>query len=177
MPHHLVPKGQGTPWQDGMPRSDHLCRWAHGLGILLYLHSEGKWQAMPVLGSPWPQQGNLPRSSQDAHCGGSCPWVCTLSLLHQVGHPPWILVNCPWPGVQPAYNIQQPLQKIPFPVTSLWPHLFPRHLPEEDGSDPRRVPRMHQNCRQHHRPWPHWGRTWCLPTEPHANCQQIQLGV
>ena len=27
-------------------------------------------------------------------------------------------------GVQPAYDIQQSLWKIPFPVTSLWPHLF-----------------------------------------------------
>ena len=29
---------------------------------------------------------------------------CTLSLLHQVGCPPWILVNHPRPGVQPAYE-------------------------------------------------------------------------
>ena len=27
-------------------------------------------------------------------------------------------------------------RKIPFPATSFWPGLFPRHLPEEDGSDP-----------------------------------------
>ena len=27
-------------------------------------------------------------------------------------------------------------RKIPFPVASLQPHLFPRHLPEEDGSVP-----------------------------------------
>ena len=52
MPHHLVPKGQGTPQQDGMPWSYHLCRQANGLGILHCLHSEGKWQAMSVLGSP-----------------------------------------------------------------------------------------------------------------------------
>ena len=52
MPHCLVPIVQGTPQQDGMPGSDHLCRQAHGLGILHYLHSEGKWQAMSVLGSP-----------------------------------------------------------------------------------------------------------------------------
>ena len=74
----------------------------HRLGILHYLHSEGKWWAMPVLGSPWPQWGHLLRSSPDTHCGGSCSWVCTLSLLHQVGCPPGILVNHPWPGVQPA---------------------------------------------------------------------------
>ena len=78
---------------------------------------------------------------------------------------------------QPAYDIQQPLQKILFPVTSLWPCLFPRHLPEEDGSDPRRVPRMHWNHRWHHHPWPHWGRTWCLPTKPYADCPQIRFGV
>ena len=38
-------------------------------------------------------------------------------------------------------------RKIPFPVTSRWPCRFPRHLPEEDGPDPRRVLRMHQNLR------------------------------
>ena len=115
-----------------MPGSDHLSRWAHGLGILHYLHSEGKWQATPVLGSPWHHWGHPPRSSQDVHCGGSHSWIHTLLLLHKVGCLPWILVNHPWPGVQPAYNIQQPLWKILFPPTSLWPCLFPRHLPEVD---------------------------------------------
>ena len=177
MPHCLVPKGQGTPQQDGMPGSNYPCRWAHRLGILHYLCSEGKWWAMPVLGSPWPQWGHLPRSSQDAHWGGSCSWVHALSLLHQVGHPPWILVNHPWPGVQPAYNIQQSLWKIPFPVTSLWPCLFPRHLPEEVGPDPRRVPRMHQNCRWHHHPWLHWGITQYPHTKPHVDCPQIWFSV
>ena len=177
MPHCLAPEGQGTPQQDRMPGNDHPCRWAHRLGILHYLCSEGKWQAMPVLGSPWPQQDHLLRSSQDAHCGRSHSWVCTLLLLHQVGHPPWILVNHPWPGVQPAYNIQQPLWKILFPATSFWTHLFPRHLPEEDGSDSQRVPRMHWNSRWHHCLWPHRGGTWCLPTKLHAYHPQIWLGV
>ena len=27
----LHPKGQGKPWQDGMPRSDHLCRWVSSI--------------------------------------------------------------------------------------------------------------------------------------------------
>ena len=51
MPHCLVPEGQGTPQQDGTPGSDRPCRQANGLGILHYLHSGDKWQAMPVLGS------------------------------------------------------------------------------------------------------------------------------
>ena len=177
MSHCLASKGQGKPWQDGMPGSDHPHRWADRLGILHYLCSEGKWWAMPAFGSPWPQWGHLLRSSQDAHCGGSCSWVCALLLLHQVGCPPWILVSHPRPGLQPAYNIQQSLWKIPFPVTSLWPHLFPRHLPEEDGLDPQGVPRMYWNCRRYHHPQPHWGRTWCLPVKPHVDHLQIWLGV
>ena len=88
MPHHLTSKGQRAPRQDGMPRCDHLCRQTNGLGILNYLHPESQWQAMPVLGSPWPQRGHLPWSS--------CP--------------PWILVNWPWPGLQPAHYLQQFLQ-------------------------------------------------------------------
>ena len=83
----LTSKGQGAPQQDGMPRHDHLCRWTNGLGILNYLHPEGKWWATSVLGSPWPQWGHPPWSSQDAHCGWSCSWVCTLSVLHLVNHP------------------------------------------------------------------------------------------
>ena len=72
MPHHLTSKGQGAPQQDGMPRHDLPCRWTNGLGILHYLHPEGKWQAMSVLGSPWPQWGHLLWSPQDSHCGRSC---------------------------------------------------------------------------------------------------------
>ena len=177
MPHHLTSKGQGAPWQDGMPRHDHPCGWTNRLGILHNLCPEGKWQATSVLGSPWPQWGHPLWSSQDAHCGGSCSWVHTLLLLHQVGCLPWILVNHPQPGLQLAYNFQQSLQRILFPATSLWPGLFPRHLPEEDGSDPWRMPRMYQNCRWHHHPWLHRGRTWCMPTRSYAYCLQIQLGV
>ena len=103
--------------------------------------------------------------------------VCALLLLHQVGYPPWKLVNHSQPGLQLAYDFQQSFQKIPFPVTSIWPHLFPRHLPEEDGSDLQRVPRMHQNSRWHHHPWLHQGRTQYLPTNPHADCLQTWLHV
>ena len=60
----------------GMPRCDNPCRWTNGLGILHYLHPEGKWWASSVPGSPWPQWGHLPWSSQDTHHGGSCSWVC-----------------------------------------------------------------------------------------------------
>ena len=82
MPHCLMSKGQRAPQQDGMPRCDHPCRWTNGLGILNYLHPKGKWQAMSMLGSPWPQWGHLPWSSQDANCGRSCSQVRTLPLLH-----------------------------------------------------------------------------------------------
>ena len=55
MPHHLTSKGQGAPQQDGMPRHDDPCRRTNRLGILHYLHPEGKGQAMSVLGSLLPQ--------------------------------------------------------------------------------------------------------------------------
>ena len=155
MPHHLMPEGHGAPWQDGMSGHDHPCRWTHGLGILHCLCSEGKWWAMPVLGSPWPQWGLCQDHHEMPTGGGSHSWVCTYSLLHQVGCLPWILVNCCKQAgqVQPAYDFQQSLWKIPFPATSLCPGLFPRHLPEEDGPDPLRVPRMHWNHWWHHRFW------------------------
>ena len=60
-----------------------------------------------------------------------------------------------------------------FPLFSL----FPRHLPEKDGSDPWRMPRMYWNHRWHHCAWLHRGRTWCLPTRSHENRPQIWLGV
>ena len=82
MPHCLMSEGQGAPWQDGIPRHDHPCRWTNWLGTLHYLHPEGKWWATSVPGSPWPQWGHLLQSPQDANCGGSCSQVHTLSLLH-----------------------------------------------------------------------------------------------
>ena len=74
-------------------------------------------------------------------------------------------------------TFNSPFWKIPFPATSLWPGLFPRHLPEKDGSDPQRVPRMYWNCRWHHHTWLHQGGTWSLPTRPYAYHLQIWLGV
>ena len=56
----------------------------------------------------------------------------------------------------------------------LWPCLFSRHLPE-DGPGPRRVPRMHWDCRWHHCPWSYQSRTWYPPTKPHACCYKYGL--
>ena len=168
-----MPKGQGAPWQNGMHGSDNLHGPAHQLGILNHLCPESKWQATPVFKSPWPQHGHLPWSPQEAHCGGSCPWICALLLPHKVGCPPWILVDCSWSGIQPTHNLQQPLWMILFPASSHWPHLPWRHLSQEDGPDPRRVPRMHWNCRWHHCPWSHQSGTWHPSMEPHACCPQI----
>ena len=157
--------------------SDHPCRWAHRLGVLHHLHPEGKWWAMPVFKSPSPQWGHLPSSPQDAHHGGSCSQVCTLSLLNQVGCPPWLLVNHSWSGIQPAYNLQQSLQKILFPASSLWSCLLSRHLPEVDGPDTRRMPNMHWDHRWYHCLWSHWSRIWCLSMEPHLGHLQIWVSV
>ena len=52
-------------------------------------------------------------------------------------------------------TFNSPFGRYCFPATSLWFGLFPRHLPEKDGSDPRRMPRMYWNCRRHHHTWPH----------------------
>ena len=168
MPHCLTSKGQGAPQQNGMHGSDHLCRWVQGLVVINYLCPEGKWWATPVFRSLWPQRGHLPWSPQDAHCEGSCPQICALSLLHKVGCPSWILVNCSWSEIQCTHNLQQPLWEILFPASPLWPCLFPSYLPEEDVPDPRRVSSMHCNCRWHHCPWSYQSGTWCPPAEPHC---------
>ena len=75
----LPPK---TPRQDGMPRCDHPWGWTNRLGILDYLCPEGKWWATSVPGSPQPQRGHPPWSSQDTNCGRSCSRVHTLLLVH-----------------------------------------------------------------------------------------------
>ena len=175
MAHCLASKSRGTPQEDGTPGSDHPCKWALRLGVLNQLCWEGKWWAMPVFRSLWPHLGHALWSLQDAHCGGSHLQVH--AQLHQVGCPPWILVNHSWSGIQPTHNLQQPLPKIPFPASSLWPCLLSRHLPEEDGPDPRRVPRMHRDHRWHHWPWSHWSGTWCPSMKPHVGCQQIWVSV
>ena len=64
-----------------------------------------------------------------------------------------------------------PLSKVPlvdtaFPVTYLGFGLLPRHLPEKDGSDPWRMPRMYQNRRRHHCTWLH--------TEAEHNAQPMR---
>ena len=129
------------------------------------------------LESPWHQWGHPLRSSQDAHCGGSHSPVCTLSLLHQVGCPPMDTGQLSSTRSPACLWLSTVLQKISFPATSVWPGLFPRHLPEEDGPDPQRVPRMHWNHRQHHHPQLHRGGTWCPPMKPHVDCLQIQSGI
>ena len=160
-----------------MHGSDHPHGLPHRLGIINHICPEGKWQAPSVFKSLWPQQGHLLWSPQDSHCGGSCPWICTLSILHKVGCLSWILVDHSWSGIQPTHNFQQPFWKILFPVSSLQSYLFSRHLPEEYGPDPRRVPRMYQNCRWHHCPWLHWSRTQCPPVEPHVSHPQIWVSI
>ena len=171
MTHLLMTKGQGAPQQNGMHGSDHPCGPAHRLGIINHLCPESKWQAMSVFRSLWPQWGHLPQSPQDTHWGGSCPWIHALPLLHKIGCPPWILVNCSWSGIHPT------LQKILLPVSSLWPCLFSRYVPEENEPDPRRVSRMHWNHRWHHCPQMYQSGTWCPSLEPHACHLQIWVSV
>ena len=177
MPHLLTSEGQRASWQNGMHGSDHPCGPAHRLCVINHLHPENKWWATSVFRSLWPQWGHLPWLPQDTHCGGSCPWICTLPLLHKVGCPPWILVNCSWSGIQPTHNFQQPFWMIQLPASSLWPCLFSTYLPEEEGPDPRRVSRMHWNHRWHHCPQLYQRRTQCLSLEPHVCCPQIWVSV
>ena len=46
-----------------------------------------------------------------------------------------------------------------------------------DGPVPRRVSRMHQNCRWHHCPWSYQSRPWCPSLKPHVCCLQIWVSV
>ena len=73
-----------------------------------------------------------------------------MSLCTLASSPSWMLTmdtgqssSTRTPARLQTFN--SPIWMIPFPVTSLWPHLLPRHVPEEDGPDPQRVPRMYQN--------------------------------
>ena len=60
---------------------EHLNKMEH-LGVITHVDEPTDWVSsityvqkangkLPVLGSPWPQRGHLPRSSQDTNCGGS----------------------------------------------------------------------------------------------------------
>ena len=120
-----------------------------------------------------PQQSNLPQSSQDTYCRKSCTWIHKFMLLHQARCMSWILVNSSWWRIKPINYLQQPLWEVPFPASSLWPGLFTRHLPEEDGPVPRRVPWMYRICQWHHHTWSYWGRTWCPSAEPHVGSLQV----
>ena len=157
----IMSQGQGAPGEDGSPGSNHPHRPAHRLGIINYLHTEGKWWALPMSRSAWPQQSNLQQSPQDAYCRRSCTWICKFALLHQAQCTLWILVCSPWWRIKPPNDLQQPLWEVPFPASSLWSGLLTGHLPEEDGPVPQRVPWMYWNHQWHHCTQSHWGRTWC----------------
>ena len=156
----ITSQGQGAPGKNGSPGSNHPCRSAHRLGIINYLNTKGKWWALPMSRSMWPQQSNLLQSPQDAYCRRSCTQICKFALLHQAQHMSWILVHSPWWRIKPLNYLQQPLWEVPFPASSLWSGLHTGHLPEEDGPVPQRVPWMYWNCWWHHHTWLHWGRSW-----------------
>ena len=177
MPHFPTSKGQGTPIQNGMHGSDHPCKPAHGLGIINHLHPEGKWWATSVFRSLWPQWGHLLWSSQDTHCRGSCPWVANSCYFTKLDahHRYWLIVLDQDSSLLTTIN--SPFGRYHFLHLPFCLVCFSRHLPEEDGPDPRRVPRMHWNCRWHHCPWSYQSRTWHLPAEPHACCLQIWVSI
>ena len=162
IPNHIKSQGQGAPGKNGCPGSNHPCRPAHRLGIVHYLCTKGKWWALLMSRSAWSQQSNLPQSPQDAYCRRSCTQIHKFMLLHQARWMSWILVNSPWWKIKPLNYLQQPFWEVPLPMSSLWSGLLTRHLPEEDGPVPWRVPWMYWNHWWHHCTWSHWGRTWHL---------------
>ena len=166
-------QGQGAPGKNGSPGSNHPCRASHRLGIMDYLCTKGKQWASLMSRSAWPQQSNPPQSPQDAYCRRSCTRIYKFMLLHQAWHTSWILVNSPWWKTKPINYLQQPLWEVLLPVSSLQHGLFTRHLPEEDGPVPQRVPWMYWNCQWHHCTWLYWGRTWHLSAEPHVGSLQV----
>ena len=173
MPNRITSQGQRAPGKNGRPGSNHLHRPAHRLGIIDYLHTKGKQWVLLMSRSVWPQQNNLPWSSQDTYCRRSCTWICKFTLLCQAWCMSWILVNSPWWRIKPLNYLQQPLWEVLLPASSLWPGLLTRYLPEGDGPVPWRVPQMHQNCQWHHHTWSYWGRTWCPSAEPHVGSPQV----
>ena len=68
--------------------------------------------------SIWPQQSNLPQSSQDAYCRRSCTWVYKFALLHQAQCMSWILVHSPKWRIKPFNYLQQPFWEVLFPASS-----------------------------------------------------------
>ena len=173
MCNHTTSQGQGAPGKNGGPRSNHLHRPAHQLGIMDYLHPKGTQWASLMPRSTWPQQSNPPWPPQDAYCRRSHTWICKFMLLHQAWCTSWILVNSPWQRIKPLNYLQQPLWEVPFPASSLWSGLFTGHLPEEDGPAPWRVPWMYGNNWWHHHTWLYWGGTWCPSVECHVGSPQI----
>ena len=114
MPNNITSQGQGAPGKNGGPRSNHPRRPACRLGIINYLHPKGKWWALLMSRSLWPQQSNLPQSPQDAYCRRSCTWICKFALLHQTWCTSWILVNSPWWRIKPLNYLQQPFGRYHF---------------------------------------------------------------
>ena len=92
--------------------------------------------------SPW-----LP---QDTYCRRSRTQIWKFTLLHQARCTSWILLNSPWWRIKSLNHLQQPLWEVWLPASSLWSGLLTRHLPEEDGPVPQRVPWMYWNWWWHH---------------------------
>ena len=109
----------------------HLCLDPHDLYVAI-CHNHHK---MPTVG-------------EVAHKFVHSCYFTKLDACHRY----WLIILDQESSLLTTFN--SPLEDT-FSLSSLWPCLLSGHLPEEDGPDPRRVPRMHQDCRQHHCPWLH----------------------
>ena len=174
MPDCITSQGQGAPGKmEALGVITCEDQPTHRLGIIDYLCTKGKWWALLMSRSMWPQQSNLPQSSQDAYCRRSCTQIHKFTWLCQAHCMSWLLVNSPWWRIKPLNYLQKPLWEVPLPASSLWCGLFTRHLPEEEGPVPQRVPWMYWNHWWHHHTWSYWDRTWCLSAEPHVGHLQV----
>ena len=88
----IMSQGQGAPGKNGIPGSSHPPKPTHRLGIINYLCTKGKWWALLMSRSMWPQQSNLPRSPQEAYCRRSRTQILHYFTKLNACHGYWSIV-------------------------------------------------------------------------------------
>ena len=136
-----VRKARWVPWT----RVHHSSGGAHRQGILTCLLLEGQWKTESLFGN-W----DVNKATKRDHC--KTPNV--EEITHLLGESnKFTKVDGTSSYLCIVLDYESSLLTTFNTPWALGPGMCQRHIPEDDGSDPRVVWRCHRNCWWHYHPW------------------------